>query len=278
MRSLLHAILALFLAMPMLAEAGLFGSDSKPKDASSLSLEERVNLLERRMDTLSNIVLQLETMQQELQKVRGEVEEQKHEMTALKKRQRDLYMDIDQRIARLSGEPVPEPPPPIQPPSKQPPASDVTTNPAATITPPPASSGGQAAVPAGSGQDGQEYQTALNLLMQDRKMEARKAFTEFLSRHPQSDLVGNAQYWLAETYYVAKEYDAAMQEFNKVIQQYPNSSKVPDSMLKSGFIQYERQQWDLARKQLEDLVSRYPGSDASQLAQKRLDRMFREGH
>jgi TolA-binding protein len=49
-------------------------------------------------------------------------------------------------------------------------------------------------------------------------------------------------------------------------------------MLKSGFIQYERKQWDLARKQLEDLVSRYPGSDASQLAQKRLDRMFREGH
>jgi tol-pal system protein YbgF len=114
--------------------------------------------------------------------------------------------------------------------------------------------------------------------MQDRKLEARKAFTEFLSRHPQSDLVGNAQYWLAETYYVAKEYDAAMQEFSKVVQQYPNSSKVPDSMLKSGFIQYERKQWDLARKQLEDLVSRYPGSDASQLAQKRLDRMFREGH
>jgi TolA-binding protein len=48
--------------------------------------------------------------------------------------------------------------------------------------------------------------------------------------------------------------------------------------LKSGFIQYERQQWELARKQLEDLVSRYPGGDASQLAQKRLDRMVREGH
>jgi tol-pal system protein YbgF len=278
MKSLLHAILALFLVMPMLAEAGLFGSDSKPKDASSLSLEERVQLLERRMDTLSNIVLQLDTMQQELQKVRGAVEEQKHEMAALKKRQRDLYMDIDQRIARLSGEPVSEAPPPPPPPSKpQPPAT--TANPS-TTAPPPATpaSDSPAAVPSGSGQDGQEYQTAFNLLMQNRHLESRKAFKEFLTRHPQSSLVGNAQYWLAETYYVAKEYDPAMLEFSTVIQQYPNSSKVPDAMLKSGFIQYERQQWELARKQLEELVSRYPGTDASQLAQKRLDRMVREGH
>jgi tol-pal system protein YbgF len=221
-------------------------------------------------------------MQQELQKVRGAVEEQKYEMSALKKRQRDLYMDIDQRIARLSGEPVSEAPQPAPaPPTKpQPPAVDTATPNPSTQPPAAAPEGGSQTTvpPAGSGQQGQEYQTAFNLLMQNRYQESRKAFKEFLTRYPQSDLAGNAQYWLVETYYVTKEYDAAMQEFSTVIQKYPNSSKVPDSMLKSGFIQYERQQWELARKQLEDLVSRYPGGDASQLAQKRLDRMVREGH
>ncbi len=284
MRVSIRAVLVLLLAVPLLAEAGLFGNNSPPKDASGLSLGQRVELLERRMDTLSNIVLRLDTMQQELQQIRGQMEEQKHAMAALKKRQRDLYLDIDQRIARLSGEPIPERPPEPPPSKPEPPTADMAPKPSTPTPPAAAATSGQeasasnASAPASSESEAQEYQTAFNLLMQSRYPEARKAFQGFLARYPQGGLADNAQYWLAESYYVSKDYATAMQEFAVVMQKYPQSSKVPDSMLKSGFIKYEGKQWAEARQQLEDLVSRYPGVDASQLAQKRLDRMLREGH
>ncbi|MBA1331287.1 hypothetical protein QQ73_09025, partial [Candidatus Endoriftia persephone str. Guaymas] len=46
-------------------------------------------------------------LQQEIQQMRGEMELQKHAMDALNKRQRDLYLDIDQRLSRMQTLPAP---------------------------------------------------------------------------------------------------------------------------------------------------------------------------
>jgi len=101
-------VLTLFLVVPV-ATAGFFSQDEKEPASSSApvpqgpSLEQRVQLLERRINTLSNIVLRLDSLQREMQQLRGDVEVQNHAMETMKKRQRDLYMDIDQRISKLAS-------------------------------------------------------------------------------------------------------------------------------------------------------------------------------
>ncbi len=276
---------SLLLLAPLLAEAGFFSNDEPKKGASSeqdLPLDQRVELLERRMNALSNIVLRLDALQREVQQLRGDLEEQKHAMEALKQQQRSLALDVDQRLGRISGAPVASPPPAaagaVSPPvaDRSPPAPVASSPAPGTRTPPLATPGPQAG--AGPQQEKAQYQEAFNLLMQRRYDEARPAFTAFLAKYPDGELSDNAQYWLAESYYVSRDYDTALPQFNKVVENFPHSSKVPDAMLKIGFIQGEQQEWEAARGTLEQLIQRYPSSTASQLAKKHLDRMRSEGH
>ncbi len=96
-------VLTLLLASPVLA-LDLFSKESASRASSNdTSLEQRVQLLERRINTLSNIVLRLDSLQQEMQQLRGDVEMQNHAMESMRKRQSDLYTDMDQRLSRLAG-------------------------------------------------------------------------------------------------------------------------------------------------------------------------------
>lgn len=95
--------LTLFFASSAVA-LDFFPKENASKASSNdASLEQRVQLLERRINTLSNIVLRLDSLQQEMQQLRGDVEMQNHAMESMRKRQSDLYADVDQRIARISG-------------------------------------------------------------------------------------------------------------------------------------------------------------------------------
>ncbi|MGH8477524.1 MAG: tol-pal system protein YbgF, partial [Methylococcales bacterium] len=88
----------------------------------------------------------------------------------------------------------------------------------------------------------------------------------------------NAQYWLGETYYVKRDFDAARSNFGQVMEKYPTSNKIPDAILKLGFIEYETANWKSAREILNSLIEQYPASNAAQLAQDRLNRMKKEKH
>lgn len=104
---LLVGALILLLALPVSA-FDLFSDkkkESSPEPSQGgQSLEQRVQMLERRINTISNIVLRLDSLQQEMQQLRGDMEVQNHELEGLKKRQTDLYTDMDQRMSRVTGE------------------------------------------------------------------------------------------------------------------------------------------------------------------------------
>ncbi len=72
--------------------------------------------------------------------------------------------------------------------------------------------------PAGS--DQQNYQAAFDLIQARKYEDANRAFREFLVAFPQSPLADNAQYWLAETHYVRRQFKDALPEFVKVTTQY----------------------------------------------------------
>ena len=134
---------------------------------------------------------------------------------------------------------------------------------------------GQLPVPGGS--DRANYQAAFELLKQGRYKEASAALRQFRVAFPDSALSDNAQYWLAETYYVSQTYDKALPEFQVVVDKYPQSRKIPDALLKIGYCNYELKKYDAARKALRSVVTSYPETTAARLAAQRLERMTTEG-
>ena len=82
--------------------------------------------------------------------------------------------------------------------------------------------------------DKEAYDAAYNLLIKAKYPEAEKAFTAFLKDYPDSQLAGNANYWLGETYYVRGQYEIAAGIFSDGLTKYEKSTKAPDNLLKLG--------------------------------------------
>ena len=72
-----------------------------------LTLDQRVTRMEHMLEsgTLVDMLTRLNSMEQELQTMRGELELQQHDLDDLQKHQRDLYLDIDRRLLEaVTGE------------------------------------------------------------------------------------------------------------------------------------------------------------------------------
>ena len=235
---------------------------------SKAELENRIQLLEKK---LNRVVLEqldeVNGLRQEIQQLRGDIEVQSHEVQALQKKQRDLYLDIDRRLTTLeSGR-------------SQTPGYGATNGAGGyagkSAISPAASDSPAAGDDAGARQ---EYDKALGILKQGRYEQALAAFRQFMQQYPNSSYADNAQYWIGEVYYVTRKFPLALQEFDKVIRRFPDSPKVADARLKSGFINYELKQWSKARSALQQVRDNYPGSTPARLAEERLQRMSKEGH
>ncbi len=240
------------------------------------SLAQRVDRLERIMENQLKLYLQLEALQKELDALRGEQEVLRHRLDRLDKSQRDLYLDIDNRLRQLEAAmeqllaPPSEAPPPLaggEVPPIQPEGGE------AAFSPPPS-------LPSAGGDQGdaKAYEQAFALLKEGHYDEAIAAFQAYLGRFPDGRYAANAQYWLGEAYYVKRDFTRAIQEFSQVLARFPESPKVPDAMLKLGFSYYELKDWDQARKILQQLIDQYPDTTAARLAKRRLQQMKLEGH
>jgi tol-pal system protein YbgF len=115
-----------------------------------------------------------------------------------------------------------------------------------------------------------EYQQAFNLLRQSRYDQAIRAFQQFLALHPNDSYSDNAQYWLAEAYYVKRDFEQALMEYNNVIGNFPQSQKVNDAHLKIGFTLYELGDMEAAKERLQELIDKQPGATVTRLAEERL--------
>ncbi|HFD32936.1 MAG TPA: hypothetical protein ENJ28_09565, partial [Gammaproteobacteria bacterium] len=164
------------------------------------SIEERVKRMERLVNSqgLVDIMVRVESMQSELQRLVGEIEVQKHTLDEIKKRQRDLYVDLDRRILQIErGSGASQRSTPMQSmPMEQAPVdtkSHVAPNRTKSITQPVAK----------KKKEGEQvaYQKAFDLLRALRYEKATEAFRQFLSDYPNGRYAHIAQYWLAETSY-----------------------------------------------------------------------------
>lgn len=220
-------------------------------------IEARLIRLERVVEnqSLVELVSELERLRTDTASLRGELETLRFETENSDSRQRELYVDVDRRIIALESAPRVFEPPAVAGPA------------VGTERAPPA----VAARPAGS--DQQNYEAALDLIESRRYDEANRAFTSFLASFPTSPLADNAQYWLAETYYVRNQYAEGLAAFRRLIESYPQSDKVPDALLKVGFCQAELGERAEARTSLQEVMRQFPGTTAARLASQRLDRL-----
>lgn len=243
-----------------------------PSDPVSL----RLDVLERRVSKVSELTLQLDALRQENRELRGEIEVLQHEIDTLKRKQRDLYLDVDQRISNLQQRPAAAVPVAHAPLQGQAAPSVMPIERPAAATPPAASpSPAQVVDPV---QEQADYKAAYALLspQQKRYKEAVTAFRAFLGKYPGSKLAANAQYWLAEASYVTGDNQTALAEFQKVLDQYPGSIKIPDAQLKIGYIQHALGNIDQARKILQRVVRDHPNTSVADFAQQRLQRIATE--
>jgi tol-pal system protein YbgF len=216
-------------------------------------LDSRLLRIERVLanQSLLDLSQRIEVAQNEARLLRGQLEELQHNVTRSQEQQREMYGDVDRRLAAVEG----------------------GTRAAAT-----GAAGAAAGLPIPAGDDRNNYQAAFDLLKDGKYAEAENAFKTFIVTFPSSTLLDNAQYWLGESRYVTKQYNEALRDFRTVIDKYPESRKIPDALLKIGYCNYELKNWGEARNSLNQVVQRYGDTTAARLASQRLAKMEAEGH
>ena len=229
-------------------------------EQSVLSVDQRLAKLERMMESggLVQLMQEIDRLKQDVNLLRGQLEEKDYEITELKRKQRELYADIEQRFQRLNRAPTP--------------VAINTNSSTATESQQPT---GAASVNI-SNDDKAAYQAAYALVKAQKFDAAEAQFSAFVEKFPTSDYADNAYYWLGEVQLVQKKYTDALKSFHKVFE-YSESTKRSDALLKIGFAYYELEQYPQARRFLEQLLKIYPDSGAAKLAKPRLKKMESEG-
>ncbi len=246
------------LMLTIVTGCSLIAPEDDPLYPKVSELDSRLVRVERQVDSngLTNLLAQLESLQQDVQSLRNDVETMQHQLEQANARQKDLYLDVDRRLQKLEQATAS--------------SSNLSVLEGGSLNP------GQLPVPGGT--DRANYQAAFELLKQGRYDQASIALKQFMVAFPDSDLSDNAQYWLAETYYVLQKYRQALPEFQLVLKRYPDSRKIPDALLKIGYCNYELGRHAEARKALSEVVARFPETTAARLASQRLARMKSENH
>ena len=246
-------------------------------------LDARLARIERLLDTDSLIKLfdDVESQNIEVRELRGRFEELSHAINQLRQRQRELYLDIDQRLQRLeaAGPTQATVPVPTQAPATAPQAPVASTptgsETEAAVQPAPVTAVAPATRPETSAgvdpfAEQQAYQAAFELLKAGRYEDAAEAFQVFISAYPSGSYADNAQYWLGETHYITRKFELSVQEFQHLITAYPNSGKLTHALLKIGYAHDELGNKVEAERALSELITRHPQSAAAGLARKRL--------
>ena len=221
-------------------------------------LESRLLRIERVLSNQSLLTLSqgVESSQNEVRTLRGQLEELQHNLTRAQDQAREQYSDVDRRLSAVEAG-----------------GGGGGGGPGASLGG--SSSGGNLPVP--QGDDRANYQAAFDLLKDGKYTEATSAFKQFMATFPDSVLADNAWYWLGESHYVTKQYGDALKSFRTVVDKYPASRKMPDALLKIGYCQYELKNWAEARTALNQVVQQYADTTAARLASQRLSKMQGEG-
>ena len=202
-----------------------------------------------------NQYYQMQVLQEEVQMLRGLVEELNYELQQIKQRQMDDYLDLDRRLSAVaSGRPA----------AKQ--NQSGTKSYGGVDTVPSKGDGVLTGAVSAEVVDAAvikaNYDNASNLLLKQRDMDgAVMAFKRHIVDFPTSPYAPNAYYWLGEIYLLQGQDELSRQAFTSVLEQYADHGKAMDSRFKLGKIYHQLGELERARELLE-LAAQSNGSVA----------------
>jgi tol-pal system protein YbgF len=102
---------------------------------------------------------------------------------------------------------------------------------------------------------------------------ASQEFSDYIKFYPNTDLAGNAYFYLAEIQFRAGSYQQAVTNYDQVLQNFPSGNKAAAAQLKKGFALIEMGQKDDGVQELRHLIQRYPKTNEAVQARDRLRKL-----
>lgn len=243
---------ASFKASNMLAFSILVASNTlsfaAPQVVDSVSLAQQAQnkserqAAENQVKANSQLFYQLQILQDEMMRMRGQTEEQAHQIRQLKQQRLDDYIAFDKRIADLS---------------KAPPKTVTIAK--ANIQPATSTS------TAATGNEQEDYKAAFSLVRAKKDEEAKTAFTHFIANYPKSALLPNCYFWLGRLQAKSNQLNEADASFGEMIKRFPDDKRVPEAKLHRAKVQFELGDKAMAKTELENLIARYSHSTDTSL-------------
>lgn len=222
----------------------------------------------------AKLIDKIQSLQQEVQELRGQLEVQAHDLKLLQQQQVAFYKDLDTRLGSAAGKSTQlKPPTDISLGNKTPtyqPTAKTNVVPAKTTT---AAKAPLPIIPVSRSNPADEqisYLAAYELVKNKRYDDGIQAMQTFVQKYPKGGYTANAEYWLGELYMVKKDYSKAIEHFEVVLQQFPSSSKSAASMLKVGYAFAATGDNQEAKRRFQQVVRTYPDTPTAKLAANKL--------
>ncbi len=195
---------------------------------------------------LGQLFYQLQVLQQEIQTLRGQVEQQEYLIKRLQRDQKEQYLDLDKRVVALyNNKPAPGP------------SASVPTAPVAPA---------DGSAPRS---EREAYQAAFDAMRRREFDESIRGFRQLIESYPNGQYTPNAYYWIGELHLAAQsEPEQARQSFMQVVSLYPDHQKTPDALYKLGVVYHSLGDIPTALEYLNKVQQQYPGTSAAGLAAK----------
>jgi tol-pal system protein YbgF len=255
---------ALFVGVPMSAHA-LEDTDARRailelrKQIADLSarvdnkLDPVVAQLSSKADTKNLIDLagELERLRNEIAGLRGQLEVVTNEIANGQRRQRDFYIDLDQRLRVFEQKHG---------------AADGKSSDSKSAEQ-------KAAVAEQKAAEQKALDAALAKFKSGDYRSASESLSTFLQRYPDSGLSALAWFWLGNSHFAMLDCPSAIRAYQTVVSRYANSPRVPDAMLNLASCQLDMNDKAAARDILSSLIKKFPNSPAAASARERLSEL-----
>lgn len=240
-------LLTAFSFAPIQVHAGIFDDDEARRAILDIrtkldSIQSNVTDLNSKIETKSDksgtldLLNQNERLQQDIAKLRGQIEVLANDLSSEQRRQKDFYIDLDNRLRKLEPQKI-------------------------TID------GKEAEV---DPTEQKSYDAAQESLKAGDYKSASASLSNFLRLYPDSGYSAAAQYSLGIAYYAQRDYKKAITALQQMLKNYPDNPKAAEAFLNLASCHTELKDKVSAKKALTTLISKYPDTDAAQTAKDRL--------
>lgn len=237
------------------ASAGLFTDDEA--HARIQQLEARLTQLDRvnikleeankqQTGSMLDMLTQIESLNQELRKLRGQNEELEHNLQDAKNRQKDFYVDLDARVRHLEAADAAAQTTSVQKAAEKSVVEDI------------------------SAVENSAYEVVYAYYKAANYAKVLESSQDFLEKFPASARAPNVHYLMGDAYFSQDNFKKSIASYQVVVSKYEASPNVPDAWLNIAACQQQLKDLVSAKKTLKLLIAKYPDSKAAKKAKQRL--------